>query len=376
MASYLRKFRKVEYFLKEIRFQFIDALRGIAALGVCFHHLLDSNTVLEASLRRHVPSIIQEVVSWGAYGVEVFFVISGFVITYSLRNVPITFSALGRFALRRQLRLDPPYWTVLALALVLSCIEIHFLPHSSDVLPNVSEVVANVVYLQEILQIKAIVHVAWTLCLEVQFYLIMIAVVVIGGWLGIAFRADRRPFAAVLTAILGVLSLLVYDERSPWFLSFWCHFAAGALAFWAMENGSARWVAFSYFGIFLLFCIQDGVPRMMAGLVSALIVLGLSRGDRLKSWSLGWGVQYFGRISYSLYLVHFSVLEFIMRGAYKVTGENQWAAVFWVILAFGISVVVAHLLYVTVERWGMSLSSQFKQVRKRQIIPAIVEIAD
>ena len=49
----------------------------------------------------------------GHLGVEVFFVLSGFVITHALRPLRMCPSVVGRFVLRRSIRLDPAYWAVL-----------------------------------------------------------------------------------------------------------------------------------------------------------------------------------------------------------------------------------------------------------------------
>src|SRR4051794_29974124 len=91
------------------RYVFIDALRGIACLGVLFHHLLH-NTVLEVTLRKVLPAFVQAAFGYGARGVQIFFIISGFVIAHSLRDFVPSARNIGSFILRRQMRLDPAYW--------------------------------------------------------------------------------------------------------------------------------------------------------------------------------------------------------------------------------------------------------------------------
>ncbi|WP_442943733.1 acyltransferase family protein [Nostoc sp.] len=53
-------------------------------------------------------------------GVEVFFVISGFVIAYTLRNTTINFQSASNFFIRRILKLAPPYWLALILSMLIA----------------------------------------------------------------------------------------------------------------------------------------------------------------------------------------------------------------------------------------------------------------
>ena len=63
-----------------------------------------------------VPAPLETALKLGFVGVDIFFVLSGFVIAYSVREARITPRFLGRFALRRSIRLDPPYWITIAIA--------------------------------------------------------------------------------------------------------------------------------------------------------------------------------------------------------------------------------------------------------------------
>src|SRR5262249_4648137 len=105
----------------DARLVFIDALRGIAALAVAAYHI-ERYGPLAKPASRIIAAPIANTIRYGWMGGEVFFVISGFVIAYSLRNAWMTPGYLGNYALRRSIRLDPPYWFTIAFALAL-----HFL---------------------------------------------------------------------------------------------------------------------------------------------------------------------------------------------------------------------------------------------------------
>src|SRR5262245_44222872 len=99
---------------REGRFVFIDGLRGIAALSVVLYHF---NEAVIRQSARWVPHVVEAVLHRGFLGVEIFFVISGFVIAFSVRDGNYTPGYLFRFCLRRSIRLDPPYWATIALEL-------------------------------------------------------------------------------------------------------------------------------------------------------------------------------------------------------------------------------------------------------------------
>jgi len=79
----------------------------------------------DSAPRGAIDSLIYRVLTAALNGrgaVVAFFVISGFVIMQSMRNAQITPGFIGRFAVRRSLRLDPPYWVTIAAMIVLSMV--------------------------------------------------------------------------------------------------------------------------------------------------------------------------------------------------------------------------------------------------------------
>ena len=158
------------------RFTFLDALRALAATGVAAYHIGRYGPVAHAA-QEAMPRWLESSLKYGWVGVQIFFVLSGFVIAYSLRATRVTPAFVAQFAVRRSLRLDPAYWTTIALVLLLSA----FIP-SVFADPNLEgdpvsagQVAAHLFYLQNILGLGNISVGFWTLCIEVQFYLTLIA---------------------------------------------------------------------------------------------------------------------------------------------------------------------------------------------------------
>src|SRR4051812_27315220 len=95
------------------RFVFIDALRGIAAIAVMLFHL-DANQLLQ-TLLTSIPVLFATVIRQGFLGVQIFFVLSGFVVAHTAATDDVNLRYVGRFMLRRSIRLDPTYWAAIVL---------------------------------------------------------------------------------------------------------------------------------------------------------------------------------------------------------------------------------------------------------------------
>ncbi|MEO1183425.1 MAG: acyltransferase family protein [Cyanobacteria bacterium J06636_27] len=91
---------------QKIHFHFVDSLRGIGAIWVVLYHIYATGKLVDLS--NFLPDRLEYIAfKLGNLGVAIFFVLSGFVIAHSLRNAKINPSYVGRFSLRRLLRLSP-----------------------------------------------------------------------------------------------------------------------------------------------------------------------------------------------------------------------------------------------------------------------------
>lgn len=339
------------------RLQLIDAFRAMAALMVFGFHITP-----------HLGRLPADVLGHGWLGVQVFFAISGFVIAHSVGWSRITPGYVGNFILRRSVRLDPPYWAVIALALVLLAASNAVLPDSAAVVPAWGAVFVHVLYLQNILGYGDIIDVFWSLCIEVQLYLVFVLL------LGVvqSFSPDRRGFrgragvaAAAVFAALAILSFAATPwfglRPKVWFVTYWNQFFLGALAAWVLERRVARGWFLAYAGIlaaaatFLVSNIED-----LTALGTAVIILAAGRRGWLQG-GLNWSrLQGFGRLSYSFYLVHTLVLTRLTRLVARV-GVTAAIAPFLVIpLGLVASVVAAWSLYRLAELPCVHLSKRLK----------------
>jgi len=156
------------------RFQSIDALRGIAALGVVFYHAVwQSSSAVPGNLFRWPVKSLQFLSSFGYIGVFLFFVISGFCIhlqwAKSRANGQPHSIQFGSFWRRRLRRLYPPYLIAFALFLLMAAFSTginftHFFAY---------DVVMHLLMLHNLdpNTCYSINGVFWTLAIEEQLYL-------------------------------------------------------------------------------------------------------------------------------------------------------------------------------------------------------------
>lgn len=349
------------------RFEFLDGLRGIAALAVIFFHF---NGTLKDHGILHIPHFIDTLCQWGHYGVQLFFVLSGFVIAYSLRNEQISSLFCLRFFLKRSIRLDPPYWLVIGLMLMLNCLANFLFHKGGEYLATFSQILLNVLYLPDLLQIPRILPVAWTLCIEIQFYLTFVLLLQFYQFLkrrlcskSITFF-DQSALFHILFSSLTLFSLLQNTSWAPLpslpgiFIRYWYSFFMGCLTCWTMllfVRPTFLWISFLLLGSYSLI---DKNPEAFATFIIALVIYIVARMKKMHHVLTTRFFQYAGKISYSLYLIHWPIgMKFIDISLRFFNSEiHLWLIFILTIFALILTFLVAHYFYYFIELPSLNLS--------------------
>jgi peptidoglycan/LPS O-acetylase OafA/YrhL len=329
------------------RFCFIDALRGIASLGVVLFHAVEGNHV------NSLPAVFRTAAWFGSFGVPIFFVISGFVIAHSLRDQEMTPGRMAGFVVRRSIRLDPPYWTAIVLAIGFSILASRLVPGRPVDQFSVGQVLAHLTYTQIILGYQNINPVFWTLCYEIQFYIVYAAILFV-------------PSRHAIVAAMG-LSLLWCFRIAPdvqgWFPQLWYAFLLGTAAWLAWTRREFLPV---FVGYLILVCTaalwwRDGFAFACCVTSALIFVVGMS-GKLATALNWRW-LQFLGLLSYSLYLVHNPITGAVFRVGTRILGDGPLAeGVIWA-ASILICILSAYALWLVVERPSMALS---KYLSKRK----------
>jgi peptidoglycan/LPS O-acetylase OafA/YrhL len=327
------------------RVAIVDGLRGIASLAVCWYHLVFADHAFVGG--GLVAAILRNSARNTWTGVEVFFVISGFVIPLALFRSRYTPRAYGPFILKRIVRLDPPY-----LVSVVLCVALWYLwaivprLHGPAFTLTVSGLLLHLGYLNAFFHQGWLNPVYWTLAIEFQYYLGM----------GLIFGVLASRHAAIRYAGFALLGALAFLVPSPTLVFHYLFvFMLGMTTFQYFAGLLSLRGYLMTMAIFTIGCTLTLGP-MVAGvsLLTALVIAFVRRDFRALSL--------LGAISYSLYLIHVPVGGRILDlGLSHVHGGVARVLVLAVTLVLTIG--VATLFYRFIERPAQRWSSAIRYRR-------------
>ena len=354
----------------------MEGLRGLAVLLVFLVHFSELSSDWLRTVELPIPaechlagtSFTSEVAcrvgNMGNIGVDLFFVLSGFLIYGGLMRRP---QAYRPFMARRLRRVYPTYLFVLAVYVVLALA----MPSEGKLptrpLEAVGAVLANVLLLPGIVPVAPIITVSWTLSFEMFFYL------TVPGLIAVARLRDRTSawrsrlfvaLAVLFTFVVGGLSG-AHPRLSMFFagMLLWEWVTTRSEAATATPEGRRRLdllglVALAVAVVAPMFLLSDllaGLPRLVVLFVGWPVLCAAcfctdGRARRVFSTT---PLRWLGNMSYSYYLVHSLVLQGcfeLLRRAVPPTGQQPW--VWWTLLlpCFGATLVVSYALFVGVER--------------------------
>ncbi len=303
-------------------------------------------------------SVLSWVGNLGKLGVELFFVISGFIMITTNWEQFGKAGAPGGFLLRRIVRIAPPYWIVSALLLVVFLVNPHWI-NSSSRYPT--DLIASFLLLPQ--RGYPLLMVGWTLVFEMYFYYVFTlalatarrsAPLVIGSWLiaMIVVRQTLYPHTSNIYVwlvcnpsnlffIAGIVAgYLVMSRRfhAPMLCA-----VLGGLAtpvvFYAVENG------FGWRGY-----LSDWVNVLLVSLPMAAMLYGLVVAEMNRAFRVAAPLVLTGDASYSLYLWHVPILAAVGRASTRLPLHPLAAHLAWCTLALVFTTLCAIALYRYVEK--------------------------
>jgi peptidoglycan/LPS O-acetylase OafA/YrhL len=333
----------------------VDALRGFAALAVLFFHSLnafDSPDALHPALR-----LVRSLTEYGYLGVSIFFVLSGWCIAQRLQTAVRRNESASVFMIERTLRIYPTYWAALLVTLAVrtAAANIRHRAGLADLPAGTTAWLGDLLLLQPYFGTTAYVMVSWSLVYELGFYLLA----------ALALVAHRRAIQSSWLMLAG--GLICLWPLSPWqptallVLGRWPDFFAGVIAWRAAGDGRAGAIVAGFAALLLLGLMLPGgfaSPLRLTSIATASLLLAVvaAGGQSAAAWEFWARI---GSFSYSLYLIHVTVLSPFMNlaGRWIVSSSAAFALVWLAALALAVAAgwSLNRWCEAPVERWRKSL---------------------
>ncbi|MFZ6744279.1 acyltransferase family protein [Undibacterium sp. JH2W] len=344
-------FKPFSDYLSNKRFESLDGLRAISIIAVIWHHTAPAGTnAMLASI--------------GAQGVQLFFAISGFLITTLLlrereRNGKIDLKA---FYLRRSLRIFPLYYGTLALYIILVFL---LERHTAVGQAFFQNLIYFATYTSNIfvdLDGRVIFYFAWSLAAEEQFYLVWPPLLL---WAGSAGRAGAILLLVILACILSQLLGQHYLDliQLPIVLS--------ALLAIGLNNErtftllykilAQTWSAPLIFFALMLSLLSNVLPGFVSSILFATLVGScVIRGQHSLLPLLAFKpLAYLGTISYGMYMLHMLCKNLVNKFLHLFHLDEAGIAVF--LLTLLTSAILASISFRYYESWFLAWKTRFER---------------
>lgn len=367
-----------------VYFEHLDVLRFIAAIMIVFLHSYESIGWFDADISGQLDFVANNAYADQfmknlGIGVDVFFLISGFLITYLLLEEKKRFGniAIKKFIVRRILRLWPVYFAIVLVAPILV-----FLTQSPD--PNY---LPNVFFLGNFDTIATQswdypFHHFWSICIEEHFYFVWPFVIAF-----VPFKYLLRVFIALIAVSIGFRCYAVEYMDHSWFQIYLNTFSRmdviviGAIAgyFYSRKKFDFKLPKYARIVLLLgllaslaLYPVSSWESAFEAGFskyfwIGIIFVLFLDYNfnttykHRLKSNSI---LHYFGKVSYGIYMYGNSILLLIIKQImWRFDIRNIWVF-FVLVLIFSILIPIAS--YELFEKPILKLKNRFRVIDTRE----------
>jgi peptidoglycan/LPS O-acetylase OafA/YrhL len=336
--------------------QFVVALRAVAATLIVWHHF-----AIYPPLAEWAAPLWGGVLDWlakHARTTQVFFVVGGYVMGRSMSGRSWNLRGFRSFVVQRYFRLGLPYLGTIAMILPIYLLARDWLPEQViGQPPSLPQLLAHLFFLQGILGYEQLSAGLWFVCINFQLGLVYAAILVLRDTIG----RGRVDFVGLLGWPLLAISLFYFnlDEGlDSWWLYFFPYFFMGIVI-----DRSVRGEAYQLeFWLCLLLFVGamtfEWRWRLLSALVVGLLLFVVERQGWGARWPQGRMISWLGRISFSLFLVHFPVLVLVGTLWTRLDWASPPAGASGLVVAYALSLLVAELFHRFVERPAGRLGRQ------------------
>lgn len=278
-----------------MRLDLLDYARFFAALSVVLFHFF-YNGIENGKIITVEKIWFSEIASYGHLGVQFFFMISGYVIFFSLKNKSATL-----FMKSRLKRLYPTYW----IAIIFTTFFSYQWAQGSDMSVTIKQVLINFTMLQQFIGVQNVDGVYWTLFYEIIFYAIF--------YLFILFGSLKKLLVFLVVWPVLIIAANIYSNGFLIFNLYFLFFVIGAM-FALLKNKGLKWpialttlIIAACAGFYQMY--QAGIAKenniLIVGLIYVVMLsfFTILNIDHFKSINLPYAKDV-GWMTYPMYLIH------------------------------------------------------------------------
>lgn len=339
-----------------MRSAFIDNLKGVSCILIMLHHLAFYGPMSDVAMAV-IPGVIDFFFVYGRMAVAVFLVIGGFLTGQKLfeQNV-FALKSVFQLIWHKYQRLVIPYLAAIILAIICSFIASRWMTHPSiSAMPEPEQLISHLFFLQNLLGYESLSAGLWYVAMDFQLFTVTaLTLFLIDTILPTHWSYQRTQLIGVLVVTLITLaSLFIFnldDSYDATFLYFYVAYGLGILAARIAQTQSKMFLLFLLLDFLLFALYLDFRGRVLiAGMTAAVLCLSH------QSW---WGnskiwmnpLAKIGRMSYSIFLVHFPISLVVSSIWVQIYPENPWLNVVGMVTSALLSLLVAIPFYQFIEK--------------------------
>jgi peptidoglycan/LPS O-acetylase OafA/YrhL len=364
-AGYTRKTQSAnayEQYRERTFFPDLDGLRCLSIIAVIWHHTGIRSPDFRLSQQGHL-------------GVDLFFAISGFLITTLLLREQARYGmiSLRAFYLRRSLRIFPLYYTILLLYVLVTFLFERTTSAGQEFFVNLPYFTTYTSNWFVKLDGRVIFYFAWSLATEEQFYLV---------WPLVQSLLNRRAVLVMLGLLIlrvwvayGVSENLLASDRFAVILVLSMHpgILGGAILAHLLHNEKTFRLLFPLLGrkgaaLSLLVALLVALQALSIGWIWTTMVLlvgaVVARETNSLSWLLSWKpIAHVGLVSYGMYLMHMLCFNVVKRAFIASGLDSVWLQFLVTLL---LVTFVASFSYRYYESYFLRLKRRFERIPTRR----------
>lgn len=294
----------------------VDAIKAVASQLIVWHHLAFYGPMSELA-RPHAPGVLDWLAEHARVAVQAFLVVGGFLAARSLAPRldgtlrPIVPAEVPALLGRRYARLVRPYLVALAAAIAAAWLA-RGLGRDPDIpsAPTLSQLVAHVLLLQDIVGVPALSAGVWYLAIDFQLHALLVLVLCAAAPAAAATGLRAAQFALLACGGLMLASLFRFN-RDPaldvWAPYFFGAYGLGICAQWISTRPRKGWWTLAL-GLVVgaALAVEWRNRILVAGLTAAVLVWSAS-GAVAPRWANRAPLAFLSRISYPVFLIHYPV---------------------------------------------------------------------